>query len=123
MENLVIESTNKTPKVIFNFSDGEFSLIGWSTPEDSRKFYEPLLQVLNQYAENPSEKTIFNIDLEYYNTSSSKWLLEVFYFLDRLNNNNSVIVNWFYEDEDILETGHDYNSLVNVPFNFIEKKD
>ena len=64
-----------------------------------------------------------NIRLEYFNTSSSKCILDVFKKLEAIHKSrNEVEVNWFYEedDEDMLEAGEDYESIIRVPFNMIE---
>ncbi|OFX48923.1 MAG: hypothetical protein A2046_08010 [Bacteroidetes bacterium GWA2_30_7] len=120
MTLLEISATNKTPEINFNHLTGKLLIEGWSTPEDSFKFYEPVIAWLVEYEKNPATVTEFNIKLSYYNTSSSKWILEVFYFLERINRLHPVNVSWFYDDEDMLETGQDYSSMVSMPFKFIE---
>ncbi len=64
-----------------------------------------------------------NVQLEYFNTSSSKCILDVFKRLESIvNNGHDVIINWHYEedDEDMLEAGEDYQSIIKVPFKMIE---
>ncbi len=68
-------------------------------------------------------KVKVNIQLEYFNTSSSKCILDVFKKLEKINSGGStVIINWHYEedDEDMLEAGEDYEAIINVPFKMIE---
>lgn len=120
MNLLEITSTNKTPSIVFNHSTGSLLIEGWSTPEDSFKFYEPVINWLIEYEQNPATITEFNIKLSYYNTSSSKWILEIFYILEKINRVHAVKVNWYFDDEDMKETGEDYSSMVSMPFNFIE---
>jgi hypothetical protein len=67
--------------------------------------------------------TQVNVQLEYFNTSSSKCILDVFKKLEAINKGKSeVTVNWYYEedDEDMLEAGEDYESIIRVPFKMIE---
>ncbi len=67
--------------------------------------------------------TNVNIQLEYFNTSSSKCILDVFKRLETIYKaRNEVIINWFYEedDEDMLEAGEDYESIINIPFKMVE---
>jgi hypothetical protein len=78
---------------------------------------------LENYAESPKENTVVNIQLEYFNTSSSKCILDVFKKLEKINtNSNKVVINWYYEedDEDMLEAGEDYEAIINIPFKMIE---
>ncbi|MEQ8358785.1 MAG: DUF1987 domain-containing protein [Cytophagales bacterium] len=124
MDNLIIEGSNHTPDVNFNADTGTLALKGRSTPENSIEFYRPLLEWLDQYGSNSkTEKTTLKIQLEYFNTSSSKCILDIFkkvnaLFKDGLN----VSINWYYEeeDEDMQEAGEDYSDLLDVPFEIIE---
>ena len=64
-----------------------------------------------------------NIQLEYFNTSSSKCILDVFKKLEAIyKSGNEVLINWFYEedDEDMLEAGEDYQSIIKIPFKMVE---
>jgi hypothetical protein len=75
---------------------------------------------IEQYARDAKPKTIINIQLEYFNTSSSKCLLDLFKKLEAIN--NEIVINWYYEedDEDMLEAGEDYDAIINIPFRMIE---
>lgn len=123
MEQLKIEGTPKTPTIEFNPATGDLLIKGRSIPENSIEFYKPLVDSLEAYASNPQAKTNVSIQLEYFNTSSSKCILDVFKKLEAINAGNSeVIINWYYEedDEDMLEAGEDYQAIINVPFKMIE---
>ncbi|MGC8822968.1 MAG: DUF1987 domain-containing protein [Bacteroidales bacterium] len=123
MEPLIIEGTAKTPTVNFNASEGLIEIKGRSIPENSIEFYKPLVDWLDEYAKSPAPHTTVNIQLEYFNTSSSKCILDVFKKLEAIyKNKNDVKINWYYEedDEDMLEAGEDYESIIRVPFNMIE---
>ena len=64
-----------------------------------------------------------NIQLEYFNTSSSKCILDVFKKLEAINKGGSaVVINWYYEedDEDMLEAGEDYQAIISVPFKMVQ---
>lgn len=87
------------------------------------EFYKPLNEWLDQYMQVPLDKTVVNIRLEYFNTSSSKCILDVFKRLESIHRSkHDVEINWFYEedDEDMLEAGEDYDSIIKVPFKMIE---
>jgi hypothetical protein len=123
MEFMNIEGTPKTPSITLNPESGIIEIKGRSIPENSIEFYKPIVDWLEDYANAPKEKTVVNIQLEYFNTSSSKCILDVFKKLENLKKGkNDIVVNWYYEedDEDMLEAGEDYESIIKVPFKMIE---
>ena len=123
METLAIEWSPKTPTVKFDASQGTVEIKGRSIPENSIEFYKPLVDWLEEYSKGPASLTKVNIQLEYFNTSSSKCILDVFKKLEAIYKaKNEVIINWYYEedDEDMLEAGEDYESIIHVPFKMIE---
>jgi|SRR5690554_2416116 len=123
MEKLTIEGTPKTPTIKFDPETGKLLIQGRSIPENSIEFYKPLVDLLEDYADSPKELTNVDIVLEYFNTSSSKCILDVFKKLEKIKaEGNEVKVNWHYEedDEDMLEAGEDYQAIINIPFKMIE---
>ena len=120
MEDLSLEGTAKTPTVDFK-SAGELLIKGRSIPENSIEFYKPLIEWISNYSENPKENTLVNIQLEYFNTSSSKCILDVFKKLESISD-SSVSVKWYYEEdeEDMLEAGEDYEAIIDLSFEMIE---
>jgi hypothetical protein len=123
MKNIEIEGSPKTPEINFNAETGVIEIKGRSIPENSIEFYKPMIDWLEEYATAPKPKTVVNIQLEYFNTSSSKCILDVFKKLEVISKNgNDVQVNWYYEedDEDMLEAGEDYQSIIRIPFKMIE---
>lgn len=122
METIYIEETAKTPFIKFNADLGNLEIKGKSITENAHKFYNPIINDwLEQYAQSPKEETTANIELEYFNTSSSMWILRLFKKLEEMNGSgHKVIVNWLFSDEDIYNAGEDYQELVSIPFNLIE---
>jgi hypothetical protein len=123
MESLLIEGTAKTPTVRFEANQGLVEIKGRSIPENSVDFYRPLVDWLDRYSQTPKQQTKVNIQLEYFNTSSSKCILDVFKKLETIHkSNHEVVINWYYEedDEDMLEAGEDYESIIRIPFKMIE---
>lgn len=123
MDNIKIEGSAKTPTLDFNASTGVFEISGRSIPENSVEFYKPVLEWLDEYTKQPQAKTVANIQLEYFNTSSSKCILDVLKKFEGIAKaGNDIVVNWHYEsdDEDMQETGADYQSIIKVPFNLVE---
>ncbi len=126
MEPISIEGTPKTPTVNFDATTGIIEVKGRSIPENSIEFYRPLVEWLEEYSKEPQKLTTVNIQLEYFNTSSSKCILDVFKKLEAIKKaRNEVVINWYYEedDEDMLEAGEDYESIIRIPFKMIEVVD
>lgn len=126
MDSIKIEGTRKTPEISFDAEQGKVLIEGRSIPENSIEFYKPLVDWLEEYGKNPQEKTEVNIKLEYFNTSSSKCILDVFKKLETIHKDNKdVVINWYYEedDEDMLEAGEDYQSILKIPFKMIEMEE
>ena len=123
MKPIEIQGTSKTPTVTFNADTGIIEIKGRSIPENSVEFYKPLVDWLEAYKSDPLPHTKVNIQLEYFNTSSSKCILDVFKKLEAINKGDKAVeINWYYEedDEDMLEAGEDYESIIQVPFNMLE---
>lgn len=123
MEKFQLEGSPKTPEVLFDNETGVLVLKGRSIPENSVEFYSPLNEWVDGYGKQPKDKTVIDVKLEYFNTSSSKCILDLFKKLEKLNGSGtSVHVNWYYEteDEDMAEAGEDYEAIVELPFTIIE---
>ncbi len=121
MQVIKIQGSDDTPKVILDANPAEpiFEISGRSLPEDVVAFYEPILEWLDDYAKAPLPQTVFNFKLEYFNTASSKLLLDVLLKLEEMyDNGNNVLVRWHYpdDDEDMEEAGEEYADIVEVPF-------
>ena len=124
MDNLIIEGTGKTPEIRFMADAGTLELAGKSIPENSFGFYQPLFAWIDSYVLTPAPETVVKISLEYFNTSSSKCLLDILRKLENLNKSgkSKIVISWYYEadDEDMMEAGQDYDSLVDLSFNIIK---
>jgi hypothetical protein len=119
METIKIQGTEDTPKIMLDAENEIFEISGRSLPEDVSAFYEPVLNWLNEYAENPNSKTVFNFKLTYFNTASSKLLLDILMKLEEMHEKGQdVLIKWHYpeDDEDMAEAGEEYSDIVDVPF-------
>lgn len=110
MENILIEPTSCLPLVDFNM-DGNLKLEGRSIPEDATKIYNPLIEFVDQLELN---NVTFDINLNYFNTASSKKILELLKHLDANNKIKTILVNWLYEegDDDSVETAEIYEECL-----------
>lgn len=117
MTTIKIEGTQDTPTVILDKSAGIFEFSGRSLPEDAAGFYKPIIDWLEGYKSAPNGETEFHVKLEYFNTASSKLLLDV---LSRLEDipNTKIVWHFFEDDEDMKEAGEEFSELVEVPFDY-----
>lgn len=125
MQSLYLPKKNKTPEVNFDPEKGVFEILGRSIPENSVDFYKPLLEWLDMYALEPNGITRFTVKLEYFNTSSSKCLIDIFRKLENLYlQDRDVIIFWYYEveDEDMKESGEDFKDILKVPIEMVSYK-
>ena len=122
MSDINIKGTLKTPTILFKKSTNYLLIEGRSTLENPNKFYKPLISNLKDSMKSVSGTMEIDFKLEYFNTTSSLAILDVLKHLLSLNTaKNKVVINWHYdeEDEDILEIGKDYSTIVNFPFNLV----
>ncbi len=122
MESYFLSATQKTPQLKFDVVEGVFEISGRSIPENSIEFYKPLLNWLDEYVKTPKESTHLKIILEYFNTSSSKCLVEIFRRLEVLHKSGQELkIDWYYEkeDEDILESGQDFKEIMKLPIEMV----
>lgn len=123
MKPLEIQGSDVTLTTILDKEKGIFEFTGRSRPENVLGYFEPIFAWLEEYKQDPNPQSIFNFKLEYYNSSSAKVLLRLFVkFEEYYNDGMDIKIHWHYpaNDEDILESGEDYASLVKLPFTFHE---
>jgi SiaC family regulatory phosphoprotein len=119
MEALKIQATDETPSIVLDAEKHAFEFSGKSLPEDVTTFYGPVLAWLNKYGEAPKPKTTVDFKLVYFNTASSKLILDILFLLEKIHEGGTPIqIYWYYEeeDEDMKEAGEEYGDLVSVPF-------
>ena len=130
MEKLIIEPTFNSPRVILDPDSNQFEFSGESRPENVRKFYLPILEWLDKYAEEQAGKSQgqkaenleIQFNFEYFNSTSAKYILDIFKALNALNDQGTAIqVKWLYEedDEDMLEVGQEMSRMSKLEFEYI----
>jgi hypothetical protein len=123
MKKLVVYKTPNTPSVNFDPDSGRFEIEGRSIPENPGDFFDPLLNWLNEYFKSPAKNTVFNLNLDYVNSGSSKYLLGLFKVFKKYHSDGiDIEINWFYEEDDeaIESLGEHYLSILHMPFNMKE---
>ena len=115
----MIDATNTTPRVFFDGDKGILQIEGNSLVSNATSFYENIIDEVIDYKKHPVEILILDIYIDYMNTSSAKMIYELFLATKGLN----AKVIWKYTEEEMLEAGIDYESLVNdigLKFEFVK---
>jgi hypothetical protein len=122
MDELIIEGTEDSPQITLDLNANILEISGRSLPEDVNTFYEPTLSWIEEYSKNPLPSTTFNFKLTYFNTASSKVILDILTeFEEMIEEGHQVLVRWHFpdEDEDMQEAGEEYADMVDVPFEMV----
>ncbi|MZP28902.1 DUF1987 domain-containing protein [Heliobacterium undosum] len=128
MEKLLIEKTHSSPHIFFDSDAHVLTIEGESFPENTAKFYAPVFRWLQQYiAELQDEAARMEIDIVYFNSSTSKILLDMFHLLDEaVAKGKNITVHWRCRDENemAIECGEEFKEdLRNLPFHIITYSD
>ncbi|MBL0126909.1 MAG: DUF1987 domain-containing protein [Flavobacteriales bacterium] len=118
-----IDRTDNSPQIDLDLEHGVLEFTGRSLPPNSEQFYSRVYRWIEEYLEEPQDRTTVNMKLDYLDTSSSRHLYNIFRKLDTVNERGQqVLVNWHYEtgDEEMAETGKDYQSLFKLDFQLVE---
>jgi len=122
MEEVRFSATKNTPEVILD-PKGIIEIRGRSIHENVTDFFAPVEQWITEYIVNPAEITCVNMSLDYFNSASAKVFIHILQKVTYVAlRHKKFIFNWYYEDgdEDILERGEYFASVLDVPINFIK---
>lgn len=119
---LILEATNDTPEVVLDPAGNKFQFSGRSLPENARDFYLPLFEWFDSYIQQPNPLTTLEVNMFYFNTSSSKMLMDIFFKLENLHKaGHEVKIVWYCDedDEDMVEMGEEFAEMVDVPVKIV----
>ncbi|HIA11252.1 MAG TPA: DUF1987 domain-containing protein [Flavobacteriales bacterium] len=132
MDALIIEGTEFTPDVVMDPGSNRFEMSGESRPENASKFYEAILNWMDNYHslrywrdskfDDNSNSTVFEFRLEYFNSTSAKFILDILKKIEIFRKDDmNVTVKWYYEelDIDMKESGEEFASMTGIPFEYI----
>ncbi|MEX1192026.1 MAG: DUF1987 domain-containing protein [Brumimicrobium sp.] len=118
MQRLKIDQTESSFFVDLNIDKGEFLFSGESRPENAPRFFEPIINWLDDFKENYDKvksnstyslKVVFNLD--YFNSTSTKYIVDIIQILKEIGDNSYIhlTTEWHYKeiDEDIEESGRE----------------
>ena len=125
MNTYKIPSTKQTPEIDFNFDTCQFLISGCSRPENVELFYGPVIKKTEEFKPiltNNPDKLVVKMYMVYFNSSSLKFLLELFRMFITIKTSDGVKIVWVYDkdDDDVLEIGTEFSEALNIPFEFHE---
>ena len=126
MENLNIPATKSSPEIDFNIQTNILSITGESYPENTTQFYEAVFTWLEKFLDElETQEVAVNIELIYFNSSSSKVLMDLFDNLEEASEEDkNIVVNWIYDEDNeaSLEYGEEFaEDMESLTFNLVEK--
>ncbi|MFC2138478.1 DUF1987 domain-containing protein [Bacteroidota bacterium] len=122
MEQLRIEGSSDIPEILLDYASGRLEFSGRSLPEDVQEVYNPVLEWVSRYAEQPQKQTHVIFKFDYFNTASSKKILDLLDSVKTVQDNgNELKIDWYFmdNDEDMEEAGQSFSDFIEVPFNLI----
>lgn len=122
MQSLEIKASTETPEVRFNKDTGVLHISGRSLPEDAFSFYQPIIDWVEAFLKiNPLQKVELNFDLDYFNSSSGRYLLELLSIFESKSKPGMARIKWYAEEDDelMVEKGNELKSLIKLPFEVI----
>jgi hypothetical protein len=131
MRKLILEKTASSPKVTLDPERNIFEISGESRPPDVGSFYGEIFRWWDDYSQDllqsqeSKDPVVFNFDLEYFNSSSAKYILDFCKQMASVRSKGrNIEVNWQYEKDDIdmLEAGREMSRIAKMPFEFVSKE-
>ncbi len=127
MENLTLDETKYTPLIELDAAKGVIALTGKSYPENTFEFYKPMMEWMAEYFRTVAKDvTVINLEIIYFNSSSSKLFFDFFDLLDEVKDDHKLDINWIYdeENENAEEAGEDFiEDFEDLPIKLIVKEE
>ncbi len=121
LKDFIVEENRLRPKVFFSAAEARLNIHGRCLLEYPEEIFDPMNKWLEDYLKNPGKITELNIGLEYFNSSTAKAIIRFLALLKQLEGKSELMVNFYYDDENILDYGKDFSEIVDLKFNFIQK--
>jgi len=126
MEDYIVKGESGVyfvPNVKLIASTGQCEISGESYLEDTSEFYSNITAWLEKFMAEVKKPIVFNFKLTYFNTSSSRSILDVLRTLKKYEEQGgSVTINWYYpeDDDSIAEEAEDYMKDTGLDIKMIE---
>jgi SiaC family regulatory phosphoprotein len=118
MNDINISSTQSTPSIQTNWTDGWLEMSGDSYPENSYEVFAPVLVWLEAFLEQKRPLSL-KLRLLYLNTSSVKIMMEIFDALQAAFDDSQIVeVEWLYEkgNQRVAELAEEFKEDCSFPF-------
>jgi len=125
MTKYSVQATTSSPYISFDPEDMSFEIKGESYPENCWAFYSPMFEWLESFFDSTNGDRIeINMEIIYFNSSSSKTFMDFFEMLDDYaEKGRNIEVNWRYheENESAMECGEEFmGDVEQIKFNLVE---
>jgi len=124
LDAIILEKTKNSPEIILDIENNSFKIAGRSIVENPGEFYLPIYTWLDEYVKSPLDYTNFIIDLEYFNSSSARQIMEIIMLLEKIDENTDkkVKISWLYEEGDEMskERGDEIKLVSKLDFEIKE---
>jgi len=118
MEKHVIQEELKNcPGIVYYPDTNKLELVGRSIPENPELIFRRLEECITLHFEKSNGLDV-NIQLEYINSGSSKYLYEILKRLTGYGRSGKLVkMKWLYEEDDegMLELGEHYRDTAGIP--------
>lgn len=124
MDNLLLEATQTTPKVLLDSENNLFEISGESRPENTAKFYNPIISWFNNYRSvlyfanthfGKAPKVSIDFKFDYFNSTSAKFILDIFFEIEKMHKEGyEAEIHWYYDkrDTDMKVAGEEFSEFV-----------
>jgi len=122
MKKLHLKGTDDTPEILLDKEGNQFEVSGKSLPEDASAFYSPVIDWMKEYSENANDETVLKINLEYFNSTSAKYVFNIFMLLETISESGKEVrIDWVFKDGDELmeSKGEEIKSMIEIPMEII----
>jgi hypothetical protein len=124
MENLIIKATKSSPAICLDAQTRILEISGESYPENAANFYTPVFEWIDRFFGQMNNAPVtVNITLHYFNSSSSKVLMDIFDRLEKAQTDGTpIVVNWRYHEENdtAVECGEEFKEEIEcIAFNMV----
>ncbi len=125
MKTINIPGDKDTPSVFIDDDNLIFRVVGPSFSENPYSTYSNILKWLDESVPDLQGEIICEFYYSYLNSASKKILYEIFTKMEDYNaDGKNFVIEWSYDeyDEDMLELGHEFAELIDLPFEYRPKK-
>ena len=110
MDNLILDESKHTPRIVCNGQKGEISIVGKACHEDTFEYYEPVMQWIEDYFnDTPKKVTTINLEITSFNANGSILFFDLLDYLESICDSHNIVVNWIFDkdNEDGRITGEE----------------